>query len=158
LTWITGSTVHVLTNTSYFVPMLIITELYKNMGWGTIIFFAAISGVDDQLYEAAVMDGAGKLKQAIHITLPSIRPVIVIVLILSLGNIMNAGFDQIFMLYNPMVYSVADIIDTYVFRRGIIQADYSFAAAAGFFRSFVALILIVAANYAVRLFGDDGIW
>lgn len=158
MTWITGNTVHVLTSTTHFVPMLIITELWKNMGWGTIIFFAAISNVDDQLYEAAVMDGAGKLKQAIHITLPSIRPVIIIVLILSLGNIMNAGFDQIFMLYNPMVFSVADIIDTYVFRRGIIQADYSFAAAAGFFRSFVALILIVLANYAVRLFGDDGIW
>lgn len=158
LRWATGTNIHVLTNTTYFVPMLIITELYKNMGWGTIIFFAAISGVDDQLYEAAVVDGAGKFKQAIHITLPSIRPVIVIVFILSLGNIMNAGFDQIFMLYNPMVYSVADIIDTYVFRRGIIQADYSFAAAAGFFRSVVALILIVFANYAVRLFGEDGIW
>ncbi|NLZ88641.1 MAG: sugar ABC transporter permease, partial [Clostridiales bacterium] len=99
-----------------------------------------------------------KLRQAWNITLPSIRPVIVIVFILSLGNILNAGFDQIFMLYNPLVSRVSEIIDTYVYLRGIKEANYSFSAAAGFFKSFVALILIIGTNYAVRLFGEDGIW
>lgn len=153
-----GVRVEVLTTPSLFIPMLIVTDLYKHMGWGTIIYFAAISGVDDQLYEAAMIDGAGKLRQAWNITLPSIRPVIVIVFILSLGNILNAGFDQIFMLYNPLVSRVSEIIDTYVYLRGIKEANYSFSAAAGFFKSFVALILIIGTNYAVRLFGEDGIW
>lgn len=155
---ITGEKISVLTDTKLFVPMLIITDIYKGMGWGTIIYFAAISGVDQELYEAASIDGAGRLKQAIHITLPSILPTVIVVFILNCGNILNAGFDQIFMLYSPLVYDVADIIDTYVYRIGIIKSDYSFSTAAGMFKSVVALILIVIVNQIAKRTGNEGLW
>lgn len=155
---ITGEKISVLTDTKLFVPMLIITDIYKGMGWGTIIYFAAISGVDQELYEAASIDGAGRFKQAIHITLPSILPTVIVVFILNCGNILNAGFDQIFMLYSPLVYDVADIIDTYVYRIGIIKSDYSFSTAAGMFKSVVALILIVIVNQIAKRTGNEGLW
>ena len=153
-----GARVEILASNAAFVPMLIITDVYKSMGWGTIIYFAAISGVSEDMYEAAHIDGATRFKQAIHITLPSIRPTIIIVFLLSLSNILNAGFDQIMMLYSPLVYSVSDVIDTYVYRKGIIEASYSFSAAAGLFKSVIAMTLVVGSNYFIRLFGERGIW
>ena len=155
---ISGEKIQVLTDTRYFVPMLIITDIYKGAGWGTIIYFAALSGVDPQLYEAAEIDGARKWKQLLHITLPSITPTIVVMLILSCNNIVNAGFDQIFMLYTATVYSVADIIDTYVYRIGIQRADYSFSTAAGLFKSVIALVMILIVNTVARKTGNEGIW
>ena len=113
-----------LTDKALFVPMLIITDIYKTMGWGTIIYFAALSGVDPQLYEAAEIDGARKWKQMINITLPAITPTIVIMLILNCNNIVNAGFDQIFMLYSALVYDVADIIDPYRYPEGRLLLLY----------------------------------
>ena len=155
---ISGEKIQVLTDTRYFVPMLIVTDIYKGAGWGTIIYFAALSGVDPQLYEAAEIDGARKWKQLLHITLPSITPTIVVMLILSCNNIVNAGFDQIFMLYTATVYSVADIIDTYVYRIGIERADYSFSTAAGLFKSVIALVMILIVNTVARKTGNEGIW
>lgn len=155
---ISGEKIQVLTDTRYFVPMLIVTDIYKGAGWGTIIYFAALSGVDPQLYEAAEIDGARKWKQLLHITLPSITPTIVVMLILSCNNIVNAGFDQIFMLYSATVYSVADIIDTYVYRIGIQRADYSFSTAAGLFKSVIALVMILIVNTVARKTGNEGIW
>lgn len=155
---ISGEKIQVLTDTRYFVPMLIITDIYKGAGWGTIIYFAALSGVDPQLYEAAEIDGARKWKQLLHITLPSITPTIVVMLILSCNNIVNAGFDQIFMLYSATVYSVADIIDTYVYRIGIQRADYSFSTAAGLFKSVIALVMILIVNTVAKKTGNEGIW
>ena len=155
---ITGEQVQVLTDTRYFVPMLIVTDIYKGAGWGTIIYFAALSGVDPQLYEAAEIDGARKWKQLLHITLPSITPTIVVMLILSCNNIVNAGFDQIFMLYTALVYSVADIIDTYVYRIGIQNADYSFSTAAGLFKSVIAFVMILIVNTVAKKTGNEGIW
>ena len=155
---ISGEKIQVLTDTRYFVPMLIITDIYKGAGWGTIIYFAALSGVDPQLYEAAEIDGARKWKQLLHITLPSITPTIVVMLILSCNNIVNAGFDQIFMLYSATVYSVADIIDTYVYRIGIQRADYSFSSAAGLFKSVIALVMILIVNTGAKKTGNEGIW
>ena len=155
---ISGEKIQVLTDTRYFVPMLIVTDIYKGAGWGTIIYFAALSGVDPQLYEAAEIDGARKWKQLLHITLPSITPTIVVMLILSCNNIVNAGFDQIFMLYTATVYSVADIIDTYVYRIGIQRADYSFSTAAGLFKSVIALVMILIVNTVARKTGNEGIW
>ena len=155
---ITGNRIQVLSDKQAFVPMLIVTDVYKNMGWGTIIYFAALSGVDPQLYEAAEIDGARKWKQMIHITLPSIMPTIVIQLILSCNNIVNAGFDQIFMLYSALVYDVADIIDTYVYRIGIQKADYSFSTAANMFKSIIALIMILIVNTVAKKTGNEGIW
>lgn len=155
---ITGKDLQVLTDKTLFVPMLIITDIYKSMGWGTIIYFAALSGVDPQLYEAAEIDGARKWKQMIHITLPAITPTIVIMLILNCNNIVNAGFDQIFMLYSALVYDVADIIDTYVYRIGIQKADYSFSTAAGMFKSIIALVMILIVNFVAKKTGNEGIW
>ena len=155
---ISGEKIQVLTDTRYFVPMLIVTDIYKGAGWGTIIYFAALSGVDPQLYEAAEIDGARKWKQLLHITLPSITPTIVVMLILSCNNIVNAGFDQIFMLYTATVYSVADIIDTYVYRIGIQRADYSFSTAAGLFKSVIALVMILIVNTVAKKTGNEGIW
>ena len=155
---ISGEKIQVLTDTRYFVPMLILTDIYKGAGWGTIIYFAALSGVDPQLYEAAEIDGARKWKQLLHITLPSITPTIVVMLILSCNNIVNAGFDQIFMLYTATVYSVADIIDTYVYRIGIQRADYSFSTAAGLFKSVIALVMILIVNTVAKKTGNEGIW
>ena len=155
---ITGEQVQVLTDTRYFVPMLIVTDIYKGAGWGTIIYFAALSGIDPQLYEAAEIDGARKWKQLLHITLPSITPTIVVMLILSCNNIVNAGFDQIFMLYTALVYSVADIIDTYVYRIGIQNADYSFSTAAGLFKSVIAFVMILIVNTVAKKTGNEGIW
>lgn len=155
---ITGEQVQVLTDTRYFVPMLVITDIYKGAGWGTIIYFAALSGIDPQLYEAAEIDGARKWKQLLHITLPSITPTIVVMLILTCNNIVNAGFDQIFMLYSALVYSVADIIDTYVYRIGIKNADYSFSTAAGLFKSVIAFVMILIVNTVAKKTGNEGIW
>lgn len=155
---ISGEQVQVLTDTRYFVPMLIVTDIYKGAGWGTIIYFAALSGIDPQLYEAAEIDGARKWKQLLHITLPSITPTIVVMLILSCNNIVNAGFDQIFMLYSALVFSVADIIDTYVYRIGIKNADYSFSTAAGLFKSVIALVMILIVNTVAKKTGNEGIW
>lgn len=154
----TGQDMQVLTSKTAFVPMLIISDVYKGMGWGTIIYFAALSGVDPQLYEAASIDGAKRFKQLLHITLPAIMPTIIIMLIMNCNNILNAGFDQIFMLYSAPVYDVADIIDTYVYRIGIKQTNYSFSTAAGMFKSVIALILIVTVNFVAKKTGNEGLW
>lgn len=155
---IVGHPVTVLSDKAAFVPMLIVTDIYKGMGWGTIIYFAAMSGIDPQLYEAALIDGAGKWRQVWNITLPSILPTIVIMFIMSCGNILNAGFDQIFMLYSAQVYEVADIIDTYVYRMGIQRNDYAFSTAAGMFKSVVAFVLIVIVNQIAKRTGNEGIF
>ena len=128
------------------------------MGWGTIIYLAAISSINTELYEAAIVDGAGRFKQIIHITLPSIAPTITILFILQMGNIVNAGFDQIYNLYNPAVYKVADIIDTYVYRKGLISMQYSFASAAGLFKNIISFILVLFTNYIVSKFSENSIW
>jgi putative aldouronate transport system permease protein len=153
-----GRKIDFLANKRMFRSILVITDLYKGVGWGTIVYLAAISNIDPTLYEAAIVDGANRFRQVWHITLPSIRSVVVILLILSLGNILNAGFEQIFLLYNPLVYEVADIIDTFVYRRGLVESNYSLGAAAGLFKNVVALILIWSANHIVKSFGEDGLW
>lgn len=155
---VSGQDIQVLTSKTAFVPMLIISDLYKGMGWGTIIYFAALSGVDPQLYEAASIDGAKRFRQLLHITLPAIIPTIIIMLILNMNNILNAGFDQIFMLYSAPVYDVADVIDTYVYRIGIQKTDYSFTTAAGLFKSVIALVLIVGVNFLAKKTGNEGVW
>ncbi|MBO9606753.1 MAG: sugar ABC transporter permease [Paenibacillaceae bacterium] len=142
----------------FFRSVLVVSGIWKEVGWGTIIYLAAIAGIDPQLYEAAVMDGAGRLRQMWHITLPGILFIIVILFILSIGGILEAGFEQIYLLYSPPVYRVADIIDTYVYRKGLIELQYSFAAAVGLFKSAIALVLMLGANYGAKKFEQDGIW
>jgi putative aldouronate transport system permease protein len=149
---------NILTDKRAFVPLLVVSGVYKEMGWGTIVYFAAMSGIDPQLYEAAMIDGASKLRQAFSITIPSIMPTIMILFILQCGNILNAGFEQVFLLYSPQVYEVADIIDTYVYRMGIVRNDYAFSTAAGMFKSVVAFILIVSVNKIAKMTENEGIF
>jgi len=143
----------------WFIVVLIVTGIWQGAGYGAVIYLAALSGVDPNLYEAAAIDGAGRWRQTLHVTIPCLIPTIVVLLILNLGHILNAGFDQIYNLYNPIVYDVADIIDTYVLRR-LITMDFGLATAAGMFKSVVGLILVVSANWlANRLSGGEhGIW
>lgn len=129
-------------NNSTFPGTLIVSDVWKSFGYGTIIYMAALTGIDPTLYEAAMMDGANRWKQTIHITLPGIAPVIVLMMVLNLGNVLNAGFDQVFNLYSPIVYESGDIIDTFVYRLGLEQLQYSPAAAVGLFKSAVSFVLV----------------
>lgn len=127
----------------WFRSTVVITDIWKETGFNTIVFLAAITAVNPNLYEAAVIDGANRWKQTLYITLPAMLPIIIVVGTLSLGNILNAGFDQIFNLYNPLVYESGDIIDTYVYRIGLVNGDFSYGAAVGLFKSAISLVLIV---------------
>ena len=147
-----------LTEKYHWAVTYLLVGVWQGMGWGTIIYFAALSGVDPQLYEAASIDGAKRFKQLLHVTVPAIMPTVIIMLILNCNNILNAGFDQIFMLYSAPVYEVADIIDTYVYRIGIQKTSYSFSTAAGMFKSVIALILIVSVNFVAKKSGNEGVW
>lgn len=141
----------------WFRAMLVGTDIWKDLGWGAIIYIAAIAGIDPSLYEAAMMDGAGRLRRIWRITLPGIANVIVLLLILRLGYILDAGFDQVFIFYNIRVYSVGDIIDTWVYRTGLEQLNFSLAAAVGLFKSVIGMALVLAANKIARRWGG-GIW
>ena len=139
-----------------FILLLIITSIWQSSGWSAVIYIATITGIDEALYEAAKIDGAGRWRRMISITVPCLIPTIITVFILNLGSIMNAGFDQIYNLYNPAVYEVSDILDTYVLR--VMQSmDYSMATAAGLFKSVVALVLVLLSNKIANHFGH-GIW
>lgn len=129
-----------------FIVLLIVTEIYKSFGWGAIIYLASMSSIDTEQYESASIDGAGRFKKAFYITLPGLVPVITIQLVFSVSNILNAGFDQIFNMYNPSVLQVSDIIDTWVYRVGMVDRNYSLSTALGLFKSVVAVILVLAAN------------
>ncbi len=129
----------------WFRFTVVVSDVWKDFGFSAIIFLAALSGINPDLYEAALIDGANRFKQVLFITLPALIPITVVVGTLSLGNILNAGFDQIFNLYNPLVYEKGDIIDTYVYRVGLISGDYSFATAVGMFKSVISFVLIVLA-------------
>lgn len=156
--WFGGQTVNFLGSVDHFRSVLVASDVWQGMGWGSILYLAAMTGIDPQLYEAATIDGAGKRRQIWHITLPGIVPVIVILLIYNIGGLLNAGFEQILLLYSPAVYQVADIIDTYVYREGLTGMQYSYTAAVGLFKNVLALILILGANYIARLFNQTGIW
>lgn len=126
-----------------FRQIVVISDLWKGFGFGMIVYLAAISNIDQSLYEAAEMDGANRLQQTWHITVPGIMPMIIVMATLSLGNVLNAGFDQIFNLYSPLTYSTGDIIDTYVYRQSLINGQYSFGTAVGLFKSVIGLVLTV---------------
>jgi putative aldouronate transport system permease protein len=154
-----GKPVNFLSDDAWFIAVLIATGIWQGAGWGAIIYLAALSGVNPDLYEAAVIDGANRWQQTWTITLPSLIPTMIALFILSLGGILTAGFDQIYNMYNPMVFDVADIIDTYVLRR-MFGLDLSLATAAGLFKSVVGLILVIGANAFARKLskGEQGVW
>lgn len=141
-----------------FKPLIVLEIMWKESGWGTIVFLAALAGVNPELYEAAIVDGANRWRRIWHITLPAIRSTIVILLILRLGTVLDNGFEQIFLMLNPYVQEVGNVLDTYVYYKGILQSDFSFATAVGLFKSLVGLVLVVAANQLAKRFGEEGIY
>ncbi|TDG00604.1 ABC transporter permease [Paenibacillus piri] len=147
-----------LTRESMFWGILTAQNIWKDTGWGTIIFLAAIAGIDPQLYEAAKMDGAHRIRQMWHITLPGIRNVIVILLILRLGHIMDVGFEQVLLMSNGAVANVADVFETYIYRNGIQQGQFSYTTAVGLFKSVIGLVLVIGANWLAKRFGEEGVY
>ena len=138
----------------WFLVLIVLTHIYQTVGWGTIIYLAAITGIDNSVVEAAAIDGAGRFKQVIHVTLPTILPTIITVFILNLGSILSAGFDQIYNLYNPTLYNVADVIDTYVLRQ-LQDNKYSLGTAVGLFKSVVSLVFVLGTNWIVNKLSDN---
>lgn len=142
----------------YFRWILILASIWKESGWGSIVYLAAISGLDPTMYEAADIDGANRFQKIVYITLPSILPVIVIMFILRIGNFLNGGFDEIINMYNPAVYSVADIIDTYAYRVGLVDMNFSYSAAIGLFKNAIGAIMLLTTNIITRTTVGEGIW
>jgi len=142
----------------WFRPMYIGSGIWQGFGWSSIIYVAAISGIDPQLYEAAAVDGASRWKQMRHITLPGIASTIVILLILAMGGLMSVGFDKIILMYNPATYSVSDVISTYVYRKGIVESRYSFGTAVDFFNSVINFTLVFSANWVSKKISNVSLW
>lgn len=158
MSFIFGKELPFFTDNKLFLTLLIVSDIWKEAGWATIIYFAAISGINGELYEAAAVDGANRFQRILYITLPGIAPAISINLILQSGNLVHGGFDQIFNMYNPLVYDMADILETYLFRIGITDGDYALGTALGLFNSVIAFILVLTSNKIVKKIGGEPIW
>jgi putative aldouronate transport system permease protein len=154
----TGQKIRFLEDPKWFRPIVIIQTIWKETGWGTIIFLAALAGVDMEQYEAAIVDGAGRFRQLWHITLPAIKSTIVILLILRMGGVLNTGFDQIYLLTNSLNRSVANVFDVYVYEQGITRGSFSFATAVSLFKSVIGMILVYTTNYIAKKAGETGIF
>jgi len=142
-----------------FKPIYVISQIWQTTGWGTILYLAALTSVDDQLYEAAAIDGASRWKQTWHVTLPGIRPTMVVLLVLNIGSFLGVGFEKIQLLYNPAIYSTADVLSTFIYRRGLgANPQYSFSTAVGLFQSLIGLILVIVANTASRKLTETSLW
>ncbi len=149
-----GKPIFFLGDNKWFPFTMIFTETWKEFGYGTIVYLAAITGIDPCIYEAAQIDGANRWKQTLHVTLPGMRMVIVLLAVLSLGNLLNAGFDQIFNMYSPPVYESGDIIDTFVYRIGLLDSQFGVATAVGLFKSLISLLFISTAYFCAYKFAD----
>lgn len=147
-----------LSNKNYFVPIYVFSDLWQTIGWSAIIYISALSGVDQELYEAARIDGANRWQQTIHVTIPAIMMTIIMMFIMKIGTVMSVGYEKIILLYNPGIYETADVISSYVYRKGLQEADWSYAAAVGFFNSFINLFLVVTANKITKKVTDMGLW
>lgn len=152
-----GAGFDLLSDPSHFPWVVALQAVWKDAGWGIIIFLAALAGVSSELHEAAAVDGAGRWRRLWHITLPAIRPVVVLLLILRLGDALNVGFEQILLQRDAVGAQYAEVLDTYVYFSGLLQGDFSYGAAAGIFKGVVGLVLILAANKAAHMLGEDGI-
>jgi putative aldouronate transport system permease protein len=153
-----GSANSYMSDPSWFRGVFVGSEIWQSVGWGSIIYLAALAGINPALYEAARIDGANRWQQLLHITLPGLTPIIMTLLILRLGQMMTVGFEKVILLYNPSTYQTADVISTYVYRHGILEANYSYATAVGLFNSAVALVLLVLANRLSRRWSGSSIW
>lgn len=157
---LTGEKWRILGSSTWFRPLYVGSVVWQGVGWGSIIYLAALTGIPPELYEAAIVDGASRWQRILYVTLPGLLPVISVTLILSVSSIVSVGFERAFLLQQPATYSVSDVIATYVYRRGLIKFDFSYGAAIGFFDSIVAFALVVAANYIVKRTNEDreGLW
>lgn len=154
----TGRSESLLNFPKYFVAVFVGSDIWQSVGYGSIIYLAALSGIDQELYEAAAIDGSGKLGQMINITIPGILPTIVIMFILRIGGILNVGFEKIILLYNPAIYETSDVISSFVYRKGLLEFNYSFSSAVGLFNSAVNCLFLVTANWLSQKFNDTSLW
>ena len=141
-----------------FVPVYVISDIWQEVGWNSIIYMAALAGIDQELYEAAMIDGAGRWKQTVHVTLPCIMPTIIILLILRMGMLLSVGYEKIILLYNPVTRKTADVISTYVYRVGLEDKSWSFSAAVGLFNSAINLVFLLVTNSLSKKFSDTALW
>lgn len=150
--------ISLLSKSQYFVPIYVISGIWKELGWGAIIYLSALAGIDQQLYEAAKIDGANRWKQTIHVTLPGISSTIIIMLLLRIGNIMNVGHEKIMLLYNEGIYETADVISTFVYRKGLLEFQWSYSAAVGLFNSIINFIVIIIFNKVSKKISEVSLW
>lgn len=153
-----GERVNLLASKNWFYPIYIISNIWQNIGWDSIIYLAALAGIDQEQYEAARVDGAGRIRQIISVTLPGLMPTITILFILKMGNILNVGFEKILLLYSPTTYEVADVISTYVYRIGILDANFSYSTAIGLFNSVVNIIFLLLINAISKKMNNSGLF
>ncbi len=158
VSFFTGKEINFLSSPEWFRPLIMGQIIWKETGWGTVIFLAALATVDQEQYEAAIVDGAGRFRRLWHVTLPAVRSTIIVLLILRLGNFLDTGFQQIFLMSNSLNRSVADVFDTYVYFVGITQGAYSYSTAVGLFKSIVGIILVLGANKLAKKMGQEGIF
>lgn len=142
----------------YFYSVYTISGIWQSMGWSSIIYISALASVDQQLYEAATVDGAGRWKQTIHVTLPGILPTIIILFIMQIGSMLSVGYEKIILLYNPAIYETADVISTYIYRRGILGAEYGYSAAVSLFNAGINILLLVTSNYLSKKFTETSLF
>lgn len=150
--------VSLLSKPEYFVPIYVISGIWQQTGWGAIIYLSALSGIDQQLYEAAKIDGANRWKQTLHVTLPGISQTIIIMLLLRLGNIMDVGYEKVMLLYNEGIFKTADVISTFVYRKGLADMDFSYSTAISLFNSVINFIIIVVFNKLSKKFTETSLW
>lgn len=143
---------------AYFRGTLVVTNIWKSVGWGSIVYLAALSSVNEELYDAARVDGCGRWARIWHVTLPGIMPVVTIMLILAVGNLVDDNFDQVFNLLNPAVYSVGDVLGTYIYRQGVTNMDYSYSTAVELFRNLISMALVLGANFLSKRVNEYGLW
>ena len=153
-----GERIAFMTKAEYFRPIYVISEIWQHLGWDAIIYIAALTAIDLQLYEAARIEGANRFQQAIHVTLPGIAPTVTIMLIMRVGNMMNLGYEKILLMYSGATYETADVISTYVYRRGLLTADFGYGTAIGLFQTAIALVLILSTNAIGKKISDTSIW
>lgn len=158
LTLFGGEKVSMLTNPDYFVPIYVLSGIWQGLGWGAIVYLSALSGIDPQLYEAARIDGANRWKQTLHVTLPGISGTIIIMLLLRMGSIMGVGYEKIILLYNAGIYETADVISTFVYRKGLLEAQWSYSTAVGIFNSVINFIIVVAFNKISKKNTEISLW
>ena len=147
-----------LTKPEYFVPIYVISGIWQQTGWGAIIYLSALAGIDQQLYEAAKIDGANRWKQTIHVTIPGIIPTIIIMILLRLGSVMNVGYEKVMLLYNESIYETADVISTFVYRKGLTNMEWSYSTAVDLFNSIINFIIVVVFNKISKKFTEVSLW